>query len=468
MRNMLIQNLQREIIFLICESICPHCHNLYEDWPAVGSTAEIPLPPAAKVHRQTIFSLSLVCKRWGCIAQKVLHHHFGYFETHPKAEFLFCRTLSENPELGKHVKEAIIRQISTYDWSLGEEWLARSLNKFSGVLDFPEASSLPDISMRGEFIAPLILLQVPTLDRLSIQNERLNGTMRKFRALFLGRQCVVPRSIATIYVAPLDNRGSNKGSLDLSEACLGGLLSASPGVRDMTLYNPIPQSLRNRLSLSSLRTLTLSATFLREELRLLLSFTGPLEIFTYYDISRPTFKGVTIQEICDLLISKKHSLAKLHFQTLQKYQDFTTAKSLINVNNFRFPFGGFWSPTDAEPILEEHSLLDIFPPNLSTLWLDVSEFTILGILDALTNYILSRPRDPPQEQVLRYVVIEVLTSVDIESSEFPLAINRSAWKKIKQKCQSFLRHGRIIMFLRCWKTGRGRIVSRDVDSYQDI
>ncbi|VTT63924.1 unnamed protein product [Fusarium fujikuroi] len=368
-----------------CEKIRHECALFLErgyievnfDRPAVGSTAEIPLPPEAKEHRQTIINLSFVCKRWGYIAQKVLHHHCGYFETHPKAEFLFCRTLSKNSELGKHVKEARIRQISTYDWSLDEEWLARSLNKFSVVLDFPEASSLPDISIRGEFIAPLIFFQVPTLDRLSIQNEHLNEIMRKFRALFLGKQCVVPRN--------------------LSEACLGGLLSASPGVHDLTLYNPNPQSLRNRPSLSNLRTLTLSAAFIREELRLLLSFTGPLDIFTYYDISRPDFKGVTIQDICDLLISKKHSLAKLHFQTLQKYQYFTTAKSLINVNHLRFRFGGFWSPTDAEPILEEHALLDIFPPNLSTLWLDVSEFTILGILDALTNYILSTFRDQPVE-----------------------------------------------------------------------
>ncbi|EWG44446.1 hypothetical protein FVEG_15657 [Fusarium verticillioides 7600] len=127
MKKMLIQNLQREIIYLICESICPHCQNLHRDWPAPGRWS----PPAAALERrQTIFNLSLVCKRWGYIAQKVLHHHFGYFETHPKAEFLFCRTLSENPELGKHVKMARIRQISAYDWSLDEEWLAKSLSKF--------------------------------------------------------------------------------------------------------------------------------------------------------------------------------------------------------------------------------------------------------------------------------------------------------------------------------------------------
>ncbi|CZR40254.1 uncharacterized protein FPRO_05154 [Fusarium proliferatum ET1] len=337
MKNMLIQNLQREIIFLICENICPHCHKLYEDWPAVGRTVEIPSPPTAKEHRQTIFSLSFVCKRWGYIAQKVLHHHFGYFETHPRAEFLFCRTLSENPELGKHVKMARIRQISAYDWSLDEEWLAKSLNKLSGVLDFPEASSLPDISQWGEFIAPLILLQVPTLDKLSMQNGHLNNIMRKFRTLFVGKQCVIPRSITTLNVTPLKNNGIyTGGSLDLSEACMGRLLSASPGIRDMFIFNPDPQSLRSRLSLSNLRTLTLYSNFShfgQEELRLFLSFTGSLEIFTYYGLY---FNGVTLQDICELLISKKHSLKSLHLEASEKSQYFTAAKSLTNVSEMRF------------------------------------------------------------------------------------------------------------------------------------
>ncbi|KAF5530406.1 hypothetical protein FNAPI_13566 [Fusarium napiforme] len=459
MKKMLIQNLQREIIYLICESICPHCQDLHRDWPAPGRSA--PRPPAIE-RRQTIFNLSLVCKRWGYIAQKVLHHHFGYFETHPKAEFLFCRTLSENPELGKHVKMARIRQISAYDWSLNEEWLSKSLNKFSGVLNFPEASSVPDISKWGEFIAPLILLHVSTLNKLSMQNGHLNKTMRKFRTLFVGKQCVIPRSITTIDVTPLKNSGSYAElSLDLSDACMGGLLSASPGIRNMTLFNPNPESIQSRLSLSNLRTLVLYADFSREELRMFLSSTGPLEKFTYYGHPRPDHDGVTLQDICELLRSKKHSLTRLHLLTLEESQHFTAAKSLVNVNDMRFVFRDFWSPTDAEPILEEHALLDVFPPNLYVLEFEISENTILGVLDALANYILSTFRDQPAEQKLRYVVIQVSTRIDIESSEFPMAIHRSAWEKLKKKCRSFLRHGRITMFVMCRRTRRGRIVSDD-------
>ncbi|KAF5678037.1 hypothetical protein FDENT_9091 [Fusarium denticulatum] len=391
MKKMLIQNLQREIIYLICESICPHCQNLHRDWPALGRSAH---PPAAIERRQTIFNLSLICKRWGYIAQKVLHHHFGYFETHPKAEFLFCRTLSGNPELGKQVKMARIRQISVYDWSLDEEWLAKSLNKFSGTLDFPETSSVPEISKRGEFIAPLILLHVPTLNKLSMQNGHLNKTMRKFRTLFVGRQCVIPRSITTLHVEPLKNSGSyTEGSLDLSEACMVGLLTASPGVRDMSLFNPNPQSLRSRLNLSNLRTLILYADFSREELRPILSSIGPLEKFTYYGHYRSYHNGATLQDICELLRPKKHSLTRLHLETSEESQHFTAAKSLINVKDMRFVFRDFWSPTDAEPIMEEHALLDVFPPNLYVLQLDISENTILGVLDALAKYILSTFRD---------------------------------------------------------------------------
>ncbi|KAF5578928.1 hypothetical protein FPANT_9800 [Fusarium pseudoanthophilum] len=459
MKKMLIQNLQREIIYLICESICPHCQNLHRDWPAPGRST---LPSAAIERRQTILNLSLVCKRWGYIAQKVLHHHFGYFETHPKAEFLFCRTLSENPELGKHVKMARIRQISAYDWNLDEEWLAKSLRKFSGVLDFPEASSVPDISKWGEFIAPLILLHVPTLNKLSMQNGHLNKTMRKFRTLFVGKQCVIPRSITTIDVTPLKNSESYaEGSLDLSEACMGGLLSASPGIRDMTLSNPNPESIQSRLSLSNLRTLILYADFSREELRLFLYSTGPLEKFTYYGHCRSDHNGVTLQDICELLRPKKHSLTRLHLVTWEESQHFTAAKSLINVNDMRFVFEDFWSPTDAEPILEEHALLNVFPPNLYVLEFEILENTILGVLDALANYILSTVRDQPGEQKLRYVVIRVLTRIDIYSSEFPMAIHRSAWEKIKQKCRSFLRRGRIYMCVTCRRTRRERVVSDD-------
>ncbi|KAF5613886.1 uncharacterized protein FSUBG_498 [Fusarium subglutinans] len=408
-------------------------------------------------HQQTIFNLSLVCKRWGYIAQKVLHHHFGYFENHPKAEFLFCRTLSENPELGKHVKDIRIRQLSACDPSLDEEWLAKSLEKFSGVLDFPEVSSVPDISKRGEFIAPLILLQVPTLDRLTIQTEHLNETMRKFRTLFVGKQCVVPRGITTMRVLPLkyEDRNTN-GSTDLSEACVGGLLSASPGIRDMTLFNPNGESLRPGLNLSGLRALSLCSNLSREELRLLLSSTGPLEIFTYFSLY---FDGVTLQDICELLLPKKHSLRKIRLDTSEESQHFTTAKHLTNVSEMGLLFSGFWSPTDAEPILEKHALLDVFPPNLSALWLYISEDTIPGALDALVNYILSTVRDPPAEQKLRYVFISVRTDVDSEASEFPLATNKLVWEEIKKRCQSFLRNGRMIMFLKCRKTRRGRLVS---------
>ncbi|KAF5569162.1 hypothetical protein FPHYL_2289 [Fusarium phyllophilum] len=461
---MLIQNLQREIIYLICESICPHCQQLRRDWPPLGCTAP---PPAATEHRQTIFNLSLICKRWGYIAQKVLHHHFGYFESHPKAEFLFCRTLSESTELGKHVKQARIRQISKYDWSLDEEWLAKSLEKFSGVLNFQESSSVPDISKWGEFIAPLILLHVPTLNRLSMQNGHLDKTMRKFRTLFLGEQCVIPQSITTLDVIPLKYDGSNaNGSLDLSEACMGGLLTASPGVRDMILFNPKTQSLRNRLNLSSLRDLTLCAAFSREELRLFLASTGPLEMLFYYGLYS---SDLTLQDICELLISKKDSLKVLRLETTSgKSQCFTAAKSLINVSEMRLLFKGFWSPTKAEPILEEHVLLGIFPPNLSVIWFDISETTILGVLDALAKYILSTFRDQPAEQKLRHVVIRVLTNVEREPSEFPMATNRSAWEKIKQRCQYFPRHGTISMYVMCERTGRGRLVSDEVDSQQDV
>ncbi|KAF5968202.1 hypothetical protein FBULB1_10835 [Fusarium bulbicola] len=454
---MLVQNLQREIIFLICESICPHCQNLYEDWQAMDHMGEIPPPPAAVERRQTIFSLSLVCKRWGYIAQKVLHHHFGFFETHPMAEFLFCRTLSGNPELGKHVKKARLTPITTYCWSLDEEWLVKSMDKFSGVLDFQELSSVPD---RGAFIAPLILLQVPTLDQLWVQNEDLSRIMRTFRTVFLGNQCIVPRSLTTLHVAPWNNNAYRTGaSLDLSEAVMGRLLSASRGIRDLTLFNPNPQSLRNRLHLSNLRALTLYAAFSREELRLFLSSTGPLEKFNYYELSHSDINGVTPQDLCELLIPKKYSLTKLRLETSEESRHFTAAKHLTNVREMGLLFSGFWSPTDAEPILEKHALLDIFPPNLFVLRLYISENTILGVLDALVNYILSTVRDPPAEQKLRYVFIWVQTDVDSEASEFPLATNRSVWEEIKKRCKSFLRHGRIIMFLTCWKTRRGSLVS---------
>ncbi|KAF5720895.1 hypothetical protein FMUND_3940 [Fusarium mundagurra] len=463
---MLIQNLHREIIFLICESICPHCQKLHKDWPDAGSTGEIPPPPPAKERRQAIFNLSLVCKRWGYIAQKVLHHHFGYFETRPKAEFLFCRTLSENPELGKHVKEARIRHLSVCDWSLDEEWLAKALIKFSGVLDFPETSTVPDTSKWGDFIAPLILLQVPTLDQLSVQNGHLNEIMRKFRVLFVGKQYVLPQCIKSLLVtsSPIVNGTSTGVFLDLSDSAMGGLLSANRSIQALKLCNPSPQSIPDRLDLLCVRELNLSdSAFSRRELQLLISATGPLEQFEYYGLYRSELNGVTLQDICELLASKKRSLVSLQLETPCKAQHFTSAKRLINVSCMGFLVDGFWSPTDSDPVLEEHALLHMFPPNLTELWLDIPETTILGILDALVNYIISTCRDKKEDQALGHVVIRVLTSIHRESSEFPMAVNRSAWEEIKKRCQTFLKHGRLSMLLTCWKTGRGRLVSHEFD-----
>ena len=89
-----LQSLDAAYIYIICENFCLHCHEGHGDhqaFPSVSAAQDA----NAKALRYTLVSLSTVCKSWGYIAQKTLHHHFDFSEVMPQVEVLFCRTISE-------------------------------------------------------------------------------------------------------------------------------------------------------------------------------------------------------------------------------------------------------------------------------------------------------------------------------------------------------------------------------------
>ncbi|KAF5234194.1 hypothetical protein FANTH_12230 [Fusarium anthophilum] len=98
------QNLDAAFIYIICENFCLHCREGrgdHQDFPSVSAAQDTD----AKTLRYTLVSLSTVCRSWGYIAQKTLHHHFGFAEATPQAERL--KTLD--------IKNKTVRETGIYN-----------------------------------------------------------------------------------------------------------------------------------------------------------------------------------------------------------------------------------------------------------------------------------------------------------------------------------------------------------------
>ncbi|WZH44343.1 uncharacterized protein QYS62_005365 [Fusarium acuminatum] len=195
-----LQNFPPDLIYLVCETLCHHCPHANTDqyW---ASEYQWACQPEEKPNRQTLLNLSLLRKSWGCVAQKFLYHHFGILETTLIAEILFCRTISQNPDLAKLVKFARLRNIDTADnASPIEDWIMGPLNKFSEFLDFPGTIFDPEASNWESFVAPLILLQVPNLKHLFVGHKNDYMLFDKFDKPALVRQQALPPYINAVLV----------------------------------------------------------------------------------------------------------------------------------------------------------------------------------------------------------------------------------------------------------------------------
>ncbi|KAH7267600.1 uncharacterized protein BKA55DRAFT_712247 [Fusarium redolens] len=396
-----LQNLDAALTYIICETFCLHCHDEFEyhrEFPNVCSAEDTD----AKTLRYALVSLSTVCKSWGYIALKTLHHHFGFSEANPEAEILFCRTLCENPELAKQVKQARLRHISSTDTRVEGDWLLKSLDKFSNILDIQGTDF--NIVKWGQFIGALILLQILNLEFLETIAKDLYQIIDKFKKPLPLHRVHFPQRLKSLDIKnKLANQTGFHNPLDLSEGSIGGLMSALPNLQHVELMNPSRRTLRDPRQLHNIRHIAPRSVVLgREELRVLVSATGPLESFLYQGASCHGAEYSSIQDICEVLALRKNTLKELTTATSFPADNFTAGARLINVHYMRMALEDICFPAPGIAVQDDQILY-------------IGKFLVYMYSDRET----------------------------MEHS--PNSIHNSAWELIQKKCGDVLKHGHVVL-----------------------
>ncbi|KAF5530405.1 hypothetical protein FNAPI_13565 [Fusarium napiforme] len=313
--------------------------------------------------------------------------------------------------LGEAIKKM---QISELDWDLDKDddnWLLKSLEEFSDILSLPLAPFNFSKGAWSSFIIPLILLQIPTVEDLQIDTRNLDHLMQQFKAPFESHVHAFPQHVVKVTMCQGPHCQETfplAGPVDLSNTAGGGLLSNIQGFDILILGNPIRQTVKNPLQLDSVRTLHLIDVCLgREELQLLVSATGPLEVFVYKGGFTQDPNPATAQDICEVLTTKKDTLKEAAVLTHFKSRYLTAARILENVTWLRIATSSIWERTESEPILHDQALVAVFPPALSTIIFEVDREETEGLSAALTKYILSNCPDSPEDQILKSVEFRV-------------------------------------------------------------
>ncbi|CAJ0553411.1 Ff.00g119230.m01.CDS01 [Fusarium sp. VM40] len=365
-RKIDLQHFPPDLVYLICETFCQHCThpNVVTYW-----TSDYQWKPETIFNRETLLKLSLLCKSWGHIAQKVLYHHFGTSETTLIAEILFCRTVSQNPGLAKLVKYARLRHIDTTDNpSPIEDWIVEPLNKFSEFLNFPGTTFDSEASNWESFVAPLILLQVPNLKYLHVGHKGDCLIFDKFDKPAVVRQQALPLYIDSFmagYDQALNGTLSEiPGHLDVSQEGLGGLFPALKRLKFLGICSPNINTVRDPFQLQSVTRLDCQRFALRkDQLRKFISPIAALELFNYHACGNGRETFATGQDICEVLAPHKDTLRIMSICTYYAEGSFMPIRQLENLQSISFTPEAFWNPMN-KPILDEQALVSALPPSL--------------------------------------------------------------------------------------------------------
>ncbi|KAF4991965.1 hypothetical protein FGRMN_7519 [Fusarium graminum] len=440
MGNYNLQNLPPDITYMICETLCQHCIDSPTEWSPRhinGST------PDERLSRQTLFNLSLVCKNWGYIAQKFLYHHFGVVETTLIAEILFCRTISQNPDLARQVKSVKLRHIDTTDnASPIEKWIIQPLNRFSALLNFPGSTFDPETSNWESFVAPLILLQPPNLRRLDATDEEDWLIFDHFDNSAVVREQALPLHIKFLRIGYVYDRRDQMefpDGPDLSPDRIGGILPALKNLYQICLYNPVGGTIQDLPQLQNFSRLALvNAALERKDLQNILEATTRLENFMFRSlIRRSNVTLLSTEEICEVLALRKNTLRTLDIYTLYPSERFTAASRLTNVTSMDITAQSIWAPTQDEPVMDEHALIAAFPPSLECIRFIINHSYGRGMIEAIINYIDSTC-GPGRNRILSYVEILVTHRTE-RADDPPSAEYLETWAALTERVEQRMR-----------------------------
>ncbi|KAF5640619.1 hypothetical protein F52700_3770 [Fusarium sp. NRRL 52700] len=324
--------------------------------------------------------------------------------------------------------------------------LVKSLAKFSDILSPPEAGS--NIIGWERFIGALVLIQTPNLEYLETIAKDLGQILDKFGKPLSIHGNHFPQRLKTLDIknkTAMQTRFYNP--LDLSEGSIGGFISVLPNLQALEAVNPHRRTLRDPLQFHNVRHIALRSTILdKEELRTLISATGPLESFLYMGAYCFGANFCSIQDICEVLALRENTLKWIIAVPVHTAYNFTAGAQLLNVRFMRMALEDIWLPVLDDEIRDDQILVRGLPPNLETVHFDAADNILEDLLDAVITYIQSSYRKDPNDQVLRKVRILVNMYSDRQTMEqSPDSIRNSALKLIQEKCGDFLKHGKVVL-----------------------
>ncbi|KAM0436673.1 hypothetical protein ACHAPT_002382 [Fusarium lateritium] len=429
-------DLQPEILLQIFGYFCPHCRERHMEKvkPEQWDTAY------QRYHRWHLLNLSLVSKHVGFVAQEVLHHHFGYLEEHPEgAETrfpLFCRTISDKPELGGKLRYADLSRLKVDVRRKDVEgWLPGVVDKFRHHL----LNKGRHLTARNS-LAAAVLLQTPNLEVLHDYGGLEGTVFDQLDPEAVPRDHALPQGLKILWLGDIQSR--NVGlSMDLSAKGYGRFLGSLQKLHTLAANHPRYFDAKNMISLQNLRVLQLAQFDMpRTEFEKLIGCTPQLEEFCHLSYFPPypqKATGATIPEICHVLARKSGTLRRLLLDASCTSDDIGLLAMLTNLEELRISAGPrpiFMQ--QPSPQLDSRALVRALPPSLRKLHVAFRASGIQMEGEALMEYVSSSFRASPDEQKLKQVYFGV--DKYLNGSYVPFK------NEIKQKCQGWAKHGTLL------------------------
>ncbi|KAF4948488.1 hypothetical protein FSARC_13725 [Fusarium sarcochroum] len=449
------QYLQPELIYQICEYFCQHCTETYSIAPELeiwhGDNHSI-------VRRRALLDLSLVCKSWSPIAQNVLHHHFGFYEPACDCQVQFCRTISQNPDLGKQLKMAKLHHVKPFLNPMnGGLWIASALNKYPSFLTYEMDARGIKVSNWEDYIASLILLQAPNLEHAVVHGTLDWMLFRAFNKSAVVQGDALPRNLRMLSLGHGGqiNLDDDFMPVELSEAGMGGVFPAFNKLEVLTVSNLCPFSIHAGLSLQSLRILRLTnIRIIKEQLQTLVDIPTSLEEFAFHEMGDASLSldgAITSEEIFEVLASKKDTLKRVVVKMDSGQERLTSPSQLVNLEKLKVNWQAFCDAFELarhHQDLDNQALVNVFPSSLNTLSLEASGRSLERIREAVIAYINSTYRKSPEEQKLKQVIIHfkdlaaILPMNGLKSAEELMALNEYTFRV---RCREWLENGNIVL-----------------------
>lgn len=427
-----------EILLQICEEFCHHCQEKHLENPETDSWTR-------GSSRHALLDLSLVNRKIGAIAQRVLHHHCGYVDRYSEPEDVvrFCRTICENPELGKCLRWANLSLLEAEtDRDVFPGWLPDAIEAFGHHITLDAHSLVED--WPDSSIAPLIMLQAPNLERIDDDGKEEGTCLRLLSSearTAVGDGALL-QNLTSAWLGshlPCLGQFSSPGP-DLSWWALGCLLSSLPKLHTLTLYCPMFSSPDEQLSLQHVRVLRISHFFMpRDDFERLISGTPMLEEFAHFYLALPAVhRGdtATVSDICEALTMRKDTLRRVILGASCTTDDIQALRGLDNLEELKIWAGPFLEAQSELDILNPLSPERALPPSLQKLHVKSTTPGLTLACEALLMYIEGTYRESPEEQKLKNVFFDVYDEPAREYLPFKNSFGT--------RCHNWLKHGTVV------------------------